>query len=436
MDQFNKRMKDYLKDDYDNFKEALTKNPVKSLYFNKKKQFTSLPSLTPHPIVRGGYYYNEDTFKAGKSPYFLTGLYYIQEPSAMITAAKLPLESNDYVLDMCGAPGGKSCAIGMNLSNEGLLITNDISISRAKILSENIERFGLSNTIVTSTNPKNLIGILDNYFDKIILDAPCSGEGMFRSKKQAIETYSEEKIKECVTIQKELIDIAFQLLKPGGLLMYSTCTYNQYENEDIIRYALNHYNFKLVPLSHEKGLAEGLDMPEAIRCYPHLFNGEGQFMALLLKNGSSSKQKVKTIKPHIDANYLKVIKDFYKKYLNIPLSPSLIENNGHIYQIQKHFPDLKKIRILRRGLYLGEVRKSYFTPSYSLALSLKEEDFKYSYNFNHDDPKIQTYIHGDTLESKGNKGYGGILIDHYPLSFYKESIQIKNLFPKGLRRNM
>ncbi|MGN1392353.1 MAG: RsmF rRNA methyltransferase first C-terminal domain-containing protein [Sharpea porci] len=438
MKEFQERMQILLKDDYNLFVEALKKDDQKALYLNIRKDngehVLKSQYIQKHPYVPLGYYFDEKNYHPGRSPYYLAGLYYIQEPSAMLVATKMPIEKDDYVLDMCGAPGGKSCMVANKLGPQGLLIANDINLSRAKVLSENIERFGVGQAIVTSTDPQRFSSILPDFFDKIILDAPCSGEGMFRSKDLAEATWSLDKVHECAAIQKRLIDTAYKLLKPGGLLMYSTCTYSVEENEDNVRYAMNQYDMELIPLVHVGGMSEGIDMPEAIRCYPHRYQGEGQFMALLQKHGHEENHKYKAIKPKISHDIQNVVARFYQDNLNVALPQSLYENNGHVYKILPQFPDLGKIQILRRGLYLGEVRKNYFIPSYSLALSLKKEDFQHYYDFSEDSMEIKQWIHGEALPARGGKGYGAILVDGYPLSFYKESNAIKNLFPKGLRR--
>lgn len=434
MDKFYERMKDMLGDEYDDFIDALNKPAVKGLYLNNKKQNIEkvLPSMKPHPFVKEGFIFDDQKYAPGKSPYFLAGLYYIQEPSAMLVANMIDIKEDDYVLDMCAAPGGKSCSVGAQLSDDGLLIANDISHSRAKVLSENIERFGLSNTIVTSTDPLRFVSLLDGFFDKIILDAPCSGEGMFRKLDQAVETWSYEKVLECASIQKNLIEAAYKLLREGGEVIYSTCTYSKEENEDIIEYALSNFDFELVPLPHIEGETSYMD--GTIRCYPHKHEGEGHFIAKLKKVGSSNTIKPSVLKPHISKEAETNLRAFYKESLNCKVPPLLLENKGHIYAIKRHFPDLKNIRILRNGLYLGESKKNRFVPSYSLALTLTKDDVKNFYDFKEESEEIKKYIHGETLPANNKKGYGVIFVDGYPLSFYKESNAVKNLFPKGLRR--
>lgn len=437
MEQFDARMKSLLKDEYDDFKKALLEKPVKGLYLNRNKKNVERvleeQYIEHHPIVENGYLYDE-SYHPGRSAYFLAGLYYIQEPSAMLVADALPIEPDDFVLDMCAAPGGKSCEIASRLTGEGVLIANDIEASRARILSENIERFGLDNTIVTNVDPMRFTKQFQDAFDKIVLDAPCSGEGMFRKLEQAVDTWSEDKVLECAHIQKNLLKGAYDMLKQGGMVIYSTCTYSYEENEAMVHYAVDELGFELLPLSKSHGLCPGVDLDEVVRCYPHHYRGEGHFIALLRKPGNSPRKVVRPMKPQVSPADLKVLKAFYQETLNKKVPAYIIENNGHLYAIKKNFPELKGIRVLRNGLYLGEVRKNRFIPSYSLALTLTKEDVKRSYDYSCDSEEIKKYIHGETLEGTGNKGFGVIFVDGYPLSFYKESNQVKNLFPKGLRR--
>lgn len=437
MEQFDARMKSLLKDEYDDFKKALLEKPVKGLYLNRNKKNVERvleeQYIEHHPIVENGYLYDE-SYHPGRSAYFLAGLYYIQEPSAMLVADALPIEPDDFVLDMCAAPGGKSCEIASRLTGEGVLIANDIEASRARILSENIERFGLDNTIVTNVDPMRFTKQFQDAFDKIVLDAPCSGEGMFRKLEQAVDTWSEDKVLECAHIQKNLLKGAYDMLKQGGMVIYSTCTYSYEENEAMVHYAVDELGFELLPLSKSHGLCPGVDLDEVVRCYPHHYRGEGHFIALLRKPGNSPRKVVRPMKPQVSPADLKVLKAFYQETLNKTVPAYIIENNGHLYAIKKNFPELKGIRVLRNGLYLGEVRKNRFIPSYSLALTLTKEDVKRSYDYSCDSEEIKKYIHGETLEGTGNKGFGVIFVDGYPLSFYKESNQVKNLFPKGLRR--
>ncbi|MCD7808438.1 MAG: RsmF rRNA methyltransferase first C-terminal domain-containing protein [Erysipelotrichaceae bacterium] len=438
-EEFKQQMKDILGNEYEDFMKALEDKPLKAIYLNPLKE--NIPThlnhqyLRSHPIVNDAYYYDYDKYELGKSPYFSCGLYYIQEPSALLVAPLLDIKEDDYILDMCGAPGGKTCYVASHLSNNGLMITNDIFPLRAKILSENVERFSLQNTIVTNNDPKDFISTLPEFFDKIILDAPCSGEGMFRKNSEAIKQWSMQKVNECAYIQRNLIDTAMQLLKPGGILIYSTCTYNMIENENQIQYILDNYDCTLLPIKKSNDMCPGIHMESVARLYPHKYQGEGQFIALIQKNGIPSKYQYKPLKPAISKTNLKLVQDFYHTYLNIDCPSYLYDNNNHIYSIQPQFPQLKGIRILRNGLYLGECKKNRFEPSLALALTLKKQDVKQYYSYQQDNTKIKQYIHGESIDGSHQKGYGVLFVDEYPLSFYKESHgQAKNLYPKGLRK--
>ena len=343
---FIKRMKELLKDDFDAFINSLNENEVKGFYLNplKKDVLNHLNHqyIEKHPYVDGGYYFDYLHYPLGKSPYFMCGLYYIQEPSAMSVAACLDIKENDYVLDMCGAPGGKTCYVASRLSNEGLMIANDISKLRASILSSNIERFGLKNTIVTNCDPLKMK--FESFFDKIILDAPCSGEGMFRKDKEAIDTWSMQKINECAYIQRNLIDQAYKMLKKDGILIYSTCTYSLDENEKQVEYMINELGMKLLPINKKEGMSDGF-IKGTIRMYPHINRGEGQFIAMLQKTTETAISKEKILKPNLKKEQLQLVQKFYQENLNIPVPPYLYQSNNHVYAILNHFPELS-IKVL------------------------------------------------------------------------------------------
>ena len=436
---FDERMKDILKDEYHDFIESLSKPPIKGIYFNFNKtvdpDLIKEFELIPHHYTEGGYIFDYEKYPLGKYSYFDAGLYYIQEPSAMIVASLVDLQEGDKILDMCAAPGGKTCYVASKLHQTGLVIANDIDAKRASILSSNVERFGLTNTIVTNVSCDKLEAKFPDYFDHIILDAPCSGEGMFRKLDQAISTWSIDKVNECASIQKKLIEEAYNMLKPGGTLIYSTCTYEIAENEDTIRSLLeNHPDMHLVEIPKQNGMAEGIDMKEAVRLYPHKHLGEGHFIAKLIKDEKEVYDSIKMTKANIKKADLKLVQEFYRNYLNISCPLDLYDHNGHIYSIH-HFPDLSHLKVLRMGLYLGEIKKNRFEPSYALAKTLEKKNVKQYYSYHYNEKPILDYLKGETIEGTSQKGYGVLFVDDYPLSFYKESNhQAKNLFPKGLRK--
>lgn len=434
---FLERMKMLLQDEYDDFIASFSHDEVKGFYLNpiKKDVMKHLDEklISKHPYIKDGYYFDKD-YRLGKHPYFHCGLYYIQEPSAMCVEHILPIEENDYVLDMCAAPGGKTCYVASQLSNQGLMIANDINRLRATILSHNVERFGLENTIVTNSDPSQLKETFRGFFDKIILDAPCSGEGMFRKLDQAISTWSIDKVNECAYLQRKLINDAYSMLKQDGILLYSTCTYSLEENEQQVDYMVNTLNMELLEIKKEAGMSSGYQNDKVVRMYPHINHGEGQFIALLKKKEDTKTCKVSMLKANLSKQQLDLVKQFYQENLTIKLPKYLYQSNNHVYAILPHFPEIKKTKILRNGLYLGECKKNRFVPSLSLALTLEKKDVKRYVSFSSDAKEVEQYLRGETLIGTGKKGYGVIFVDDYPLSFYKESnMQIKNLYPKGLR---
>lgn len=439
LEEFFLRMKSTLNHEYDAFLEALNKPAFQAIHINTTKDNTDEIAkkyhLQAHPYVKHGYYFNKEDIQLGKLPYHEAGLYYIQEPSAMLVSELANIQAGMRVLDMCAAPGGKSTKAGLLVGDDGLLICNDISTSRAKILSENIERFGLKNTLVTNIDPQLFPNYLPNFFDVVIVDAPCSGEGMFRKLDQAKTTWSPEKVDECASIQENLIKAAYQCLKPGGLLVYSTCTYEEKENEDQVKTALEKLPFELEPIEMKDGFTSLLE--GTIRLYPHKFNGEGHFIAKLRKKDTEDENtSFPTLKSNLNATQKKLVQDFYKETLNTPIPQCLFASNDHIYAIPSPYLDLKKVRMLRQGLYLGECKKNRFEPSLSLALSLQPHEAKRVYSFASESEEIAKYLHGDTLEGHQGDGFGLICIDgKYPIGFVKEvKGTLKNFYPKGKRR--
>lgn len=437
---FIERMKQILKDEYPLFEQALKQKQVKALYLNSNKNnlntFISQYALKQHHMCSTGYYFDHELYPLGKHPFHDCGLYYIQEPSAMLVGTLLHVEKGDKVLDMCAAPGGKTCFVASALKDTGVVIANDINASRASILSSNVERFGLKNTIVTNTTPKMITDQLPEFFDKIILDAPCSGEGMFRKLDLAIDTWSLDKVNDCARIQRELVTQAYHALKPGGQLIYSTCTYSMEENEEIVSSILNQYpDMKLIQIPLTHGMQPGIGYPECCRLYPHHHFGEGHFIALFKKEGTPSISKYPYVTSSINKNQISLLNQFYKEHLNIK-TPTLIHaSNEHLYELKANFPVLNKVKILRQGLYLGECKKGRFEPSYALSHTLTRNDVKRFYQLGSESTEVKKYLKGETLEGTHQKGYGVIFVENYPLSFYKESNGIvKNLIPKGLRK--
>ena len=291
---FELRMKNMLNNEYSDFLRALTENPVyNGIRINTKKngideliknKFGTLENI---PWCENGFYADKSKI-SGNHPYHTAGLFYFQEPSAMSTVSALPVNEDDYILDLCAAPGGKATQAGALLGEKGLLVANEIVKSRANILADNIDRFGLKNCVVTNETPQRLAEKYPNFFDKIIVDAPCSGEGMFRKEPQAIDEWSIQHTISCGERQKHILDCAFKMLRGGGYLVYSTCTFAPEENEKICAYILNNYNAELIKPNNLNMLSQGktewsdsnYNMEDTRRIFPHKNKGEGHFIAL------------------------------------------------------------------------------------------------------------------------------------------------------------
>nr|WP_288824671.1 RsmB/NOP family class I SAM-dependent RNA methyltransferase [uncultured Clostridium sp.] len=445
-EEFLSRMKDLLgEEEFEAYVKSFDEERLYGLRVNTLKispeEFVKITSLKLHPVawVNNGFYY-EGEERPAKDPYYYAGLYYLQEPSAMTPAHMLPVVPGDKVLDLCAAPGGKSTELGAKLKGKGILVSNDISNSRARALLKNLELWGIENICVTSEEPRKLKSAFGSFFDKILVDAPCSGEGMFRKDGDMVKSYEEHGPEYYAAIQREIVGHAVDMLAPGGLMMYSTCTFSVCENEDIIRLILeNHEDMELVKLPLFEGASDGIGLSGCLRLFPHKIKGEGHFMALLKKKSgqvpaemSKSGSKKEKALPEELSKFLSMISK--------PLISSRIEiKNDCVYYLPEYFPENGgKLRYLRTGLCLGEMKKERFEPSQALAQSLKMEEFKQTISFKKEDERVIRYLKGETVfltESEGSKkGWCLICVDGFPLGFAKgNGDTLKNKYYPGWR---
>ena len=444
---FKERMKLMLGNEYAAFTESyrfpashgLRLNPLKTSIDKITAAFGT--ALSPIEWCPTGFYYN-DTIKPGKHPYHEAGAYYIQEPSAMAPAEYLDIQPDDMVLDLCAAPGGKSTQIAGKLTGSGLLISNEIVPSRAKILSENIERLGIRNAIVTNESPARLTDFFTGFFDKIMVDAPCSGEGMFRKNEAACDEWSLENVTLCAKRQAEILDCAAEMLKSGGRIVYSTCTFSPEEDEETIAHFLSvHSDFQLLRVHKTAGMSDGLTSvtKDCIRLFPHKISGEGHFIAVLQNTTTPSadnryfKNTVKSVKEKSIAPYF----DFSKNFLNTALSGTYLLFGDHLYLVPPLCPKLDRIKVLRAGLHLGTFIKNRFEPSHSLALALCEKEVKNVFRLSLESDEIYRYLSGEALPHTGEKGWYLVTVDGFSTGLGKLSGDLmKNHYPKGLRKNL
>ena len=485
-EKFLDRMKNMLGEECQAFVKSLEQDKYQALRMNPlKKTAGAAPitcfNLTPVSWEKNGYYYTKED-QPGKHPYHEAGVYYIQEPSAMAVVPLLEVQPGEKVLDLCAAPGGKSTQIAGYLQREGLLVCNEIHPARAKILSENIERMGVPNACVTNETPLRLSEKFPGYFDKILVDAPCSGEGMFRKNEVACEEWSPENVELCAERQDEILACAAQMLRPGGRLVYSTCTFAPAENEgSISRFLVRHPEFTLLPIHKEAmGLSGGkcdgrpewtgldvsgverdgaatgnggtgtdgdMDLRMTLRLWPHEVRGEGHFAAVLQKEGQ------------IEADYETVAVggtecgcsakdrelglwwDFWKELaaekggINFETC-TLVRFGDELYAAPMQMPALKGMKVLRPGLHLGTLKKNRFEPSHALALTLGEEDVRHICHLHSGDGLTEGYLNGQTFPFEGEKGWYLITVDGYSLGWGKLAGGVmKNHYPKGLRKN-
>lgn len=471
---FEEKMKKILKEEYPAFREGYELPRKFGLRVNRDKitpeKFAELApfELTPIPWVDNGFYYGEDD-RPSRHPFYYCGLYYLQEPSAMTPASILPVNPGDKVLDLCAAPGGKATELGAKLHGKGLLAANDISGPRARALLKNVEVFGIPNSLILNEVPAKLAENFPEFFDKILVDAPCSGEGMFRKDPDTAKAWKPEKPLECARMQQEIILRAADMLRPGGRLLYSTCTFSPEENEQMISFLMKERpEFEVLPIPNRyEGFAAGrpdliekewlpaelweedvfdnltkeqkASLTNCARIWPHRMGGEGHFLALLgkkgdalepameepvVKKGKKNRKEKQTDSAKKLSKELTPFLDFAKD-LDVDWDFTRVEvRKGQVYYVPAESAAVRGLVFLRNGLYLGEIRKDRFEPSQALAAALKKAQYRHTIDLPADDPRILRYLKGETIEiepeeAKCPKGWQLLCVSGYPLGWGK-----------------
>lgn len=446
-------IREMLGDTADAFLESYLARRTQGLRFNTLKSSSepgraaaehalSQFNLSQIPWCPAGFYY-EDPVRPGRHPYHTAGLYYIQEPSAMSAAELLNPLPGEIVLDLAAAPGGKTTHIAALMQGQGLLISNEIHPERAKILAENVERLGISNTLVTSAAPGDLSKRFPEVFDRIMLDAPCSGEGMFRKDPAAIEEWSPKHVEICVARQWDILQDTYLMLKPGGHMVYSTCTFNRRENEETMeRFVQTYPDMELIVTK---------------RLWPHLERGEGHFVALLHKAAStdqteSTSRKSKGKRGERGSNGPKTsatLREAYQQFMSWSAAelpgfaghgvPLLFGESLYLlpeaFSERLHIGILDGLKVPRAGLHIAHLKKNRIEPAHALAMALQPDQAARSYDMPADGPEIQAWLRGESLPVPTSlHGWTLVTVDGLPVGWGKASSgQLKNHLPKGLR---
>lgn len=445
-DKFAERMKFLLGDEYNDYINALKQPPVKGFRVNTQKisiedfEKINIFSKTKIPYVENGYYLEYE--KVGNHPFHHAGLIYVQEPGAMAPAECLEINPDWKILDMCAAPGGKSTQLKNKLSENGILVSNEIIASRCKILTGNIERLGLRNTVTTCMDTSKLAKTFPHTFDMIMVDAPCSGEGMFRKEDIAIDEWSEENVLMCAKRQSEILENAVIALKKGGYIVYATCTFSLEENEMVIDNFLKlHPEFEIVPVNEKviENTCDGIfydgcsceNIHFARRFYPHKSKGEGQFMAVLhnteataparFKSNISNSKTDKLIFDFLDDTLTEYEKEYVRMY------------NGNPVYFSPDF-EIKDGQAFSCGVTIGEIKKNYILPHHQFFMALGDK-FKRKVELDANSEEIKKYLHGEEINADCKNGWAVVTVNGCSLGGIKVVNGIgKNHYPKGLRK--
>lgn len=429
---FIEKYQDLLREEAADFLASFDDKPISAFRTNPLKA-TQEVFDDPIPNTPWGHYGKI----SGKSPQHVTGLVYSQEPSAQMVVQVAGIREGMKVLDLAAAPGGKSTHALAYLNNTGLLVSNEISSKRSKILVENIERFGARNVVVTNESAEKLAKTFRGFFDLIIFDGPCSGEGMFRKDPDAIQYWTSDYPSTCSELQKEILADAISMLAEGGSLVYSTCTWSYEENEAVVSWLLKTYPYlRLEMIPKLNGMVEGVDMPEVARMYPHKHLGEGQFVAKFVDSRLPEPRKVKSGKSNLNKEQMQLWEAFKTSHIKTDLDGLLQVFGEQLYLLPNGLPDLKGLKIARNGLHLGTFKKKRFEPSFALGLALRPDEVRQTVALSEAD--FAQYVSGNivSLSDSLPNGWYQVTLGGNGLGFAKVvGNSLKNYFPKGLRFN-
>lgn len=434
---FCDEMKKILKNDYENFLKTYSQAPYRGISINtlkisaEKLILLLQTEIKKAPFYKNGYYIPHDEQGIGNNPLHHAGAYYVQEPSASAPVSLLDVKEGEKILDLCAAPGGKSAQIAALLNHTGLLWSNEVVKSRSQILLSNLERMGARNFVVSSCSPDVLCEKLSGFFDKVLVDAPCSGEGMFRKNNAAALEWNREHVKACAERQLEILKSASKSVKTGGVLVYSTCTFSYEENIGVIENFLKQNgDFAVDDISPSFGRACDIG---GSRIITPLEGGEGQFAVRLLKKSgfdAAAEQfiygKSKINKP--------LVKDFLADILCQNINGNIEAIGDRIYIFPDMLPSLSSLGVIRCGVFVGEIKKNRIEPSHALFSSFEKKYFNRNLDLTLDDERISRFLRGEEVDCDAKNGYTLLSVEGVSLGFGKCSNgRLKNKYPKGLR---
>lgn len=444
--------------EYPAFVAALEAEPVGGLRVNTLKlsaaefaQMSPFPLGDPVPWEPAAFSLLSSNFSPGLHPYHLAGLYYLQDPSAMSAAALLDPQPGERLLDLAAAPGGKTTHLAARMHGSGLLVANEIKDKRLGHLAMNVERWGAGNIVVTNETPERLADHFGAFFDRVLVDAPCSGEGMFRKDMGARLDWSPEMVAGCAVRQRNILRVAVQLVRPGGRLLYSTCTFAPEEDEAVIAALLDEFpEFEVEALPLFPGFEQG--RPEwtgredrealraAVRLFPHRLSGEGHFVCRLRRREEAAPRGTRRPRRSERAalgepNRLQ--SDFWRDFARDALTTDLTADRlrvraERLYFVPEEMPDFGNLRLVHPGVWLGTFKTGRFEPAHPLALFLRPGGARRTLNLSPDDPALAAYLRGEPLSSDGEPGWTLVTVDGWPLGWGKR-VQgvLKNHFPRG-----
>lgn len=438
--EFTYRMKKMLGAEYSAFEECQMKPHFRGIRRNSLKCGTETLcrglgiTWEPVPFSPLCSYLPVEYEKIGSHPLHHAGAFYVQEPSASSAVTALDPQPGEKILDLCAAPGGKSTQIAALLAGKGLLWSNEIVRNRATILLSNIERMGIRNAVVSSCHPELLCGTLEGYFDRVLVDAPCSGEGMFRRDPQAIAEWSPEHVEACAARQIAILKSAAQAVRKGGVLVYSTCTFSMEENEGVLSAFLKDSDFELEEIASCFGRPAYGDFSKARRIFP-MDGGEGHFVARLRRRSGNSSGRVLFGGGIKKTEACRQGDELYRSIFKGECPGEIAQVGDRLLILPEDLPPLSGLGVLRAGVLLGEVKKGRIEPEHAVFTASLAEEFLRCMDYLHDSPEIAAFLRGEELDCE-EKGYVGVCVDGVSVGFGKASGgRLKNRYPKGLRNH-